>query len=163
VWLASQGWSVTGVDFSDVGVAKAADLAAERGVQTAVRWVTADATTWQPDDAYDLVVVFYLQLPAAGRRAAMAVATRALAPGGTMLVVAHDSENLVAGVGGPPDPAVLYSANDVVDDVMASGVDGIEVQRAGQVLRPVEVTGEAGEPVQRNAIDCLVRLVRTPS
>ena len=89
VWLAEQGWTVTGVDFSDVGLDKGRRLAAERGV--GVDWVCADATTWEPPDAgYDLVAVFYLQLPADQRGQAMAVAGRALAPGGTLLVVAHD-------------------------------------------------------------------------
>ena len=63
VWLAEQGWTVTGVDFSDVGLDKGRRLATERGVD--VDWVCADATTWKPPDAgYDLVAVFYLQLPA---------------------------------------------------------------------------------------------------
>lgn len=160
VWLATQGWDATGVDFSSVGLAKAGELAASAGVADRCRWVCADATVWQPDGAYDLVAVFYLQLPAAARRAAMAVAARALAPGGTLVVVAHDTDNLTAGVGGPPDPAVLYGPDDVVADLAASGVDGVVVERATQVLRPVTVTGEAGEPVQRNAIDCLVRAHR---
>jgi 2-polyprenyl-3-methyl-5-hydroxy-6-metoxy-1,4-benzoquinol methylase len=32
VWLATQGWDATGIDFSAVGLAKARQLAAERGV-----------------------------------------------------------------------------------------------------------------------------------
>lgn len=160
VWLATQGWDATGVDFSAAGLAKAGELAASAGVADRCRWVCADATTYEPDDAYDLVAVFYLQLPADARRAAMTVAARAMAPGATMVVVAHDTDNLTAGVGGPPDPAVLYSPDDVVADLAASGVDGLTVERATQVLRPVTVTGEDGEPVQRNAIDCLVRVRR---
>ena len=33
VWLAERGWQVTGVDFSEVALEKAATLAASRGVQ----------------------------------------------------------------------------------------------------------------------------------
>lgn len=161
VWLASEGWQVTGVDFSDVGLGKAEELAVERGVGGSVRWVVADATAWEGGAAYDLVVVFYLQLPHVDRRAAMVAAARSVAPGGTLLVVAHDSDNLLRGVGGPPDPAVLYSASDVVADVDAAGVDGFTVDRATQVLRPVEVVGEAGTPTERMAVDCLVRMSRS--
>jgi len=36
-------------------------------------------------------------------------AASALAPGATLLVVGHDSTNLTEGIGGPQDPAVLFS------------------------------------------------------
>ena len=63
VWLAEQGWTVTGVDFSDVALEQARGLAAERGVE--VEWLDADLREWVPDPgAFDLVVVLYLQLPA---------------------------------------------------------------------------------------------------
>ena len=42
---------------------------------------------------------------------------RSVAPGGTLLVVAHDLLNLSEGVGGPQDPAVLYGPDDVVGDI----------------------------------------------
>ena len=156
VWLATRGWQATGVDFSSAGLAKASSLAEASGVTDTTRWVCADATTWIPDDQFDLVVVFYLQLPEAQRRAAMTVAATALAPGGTLVVVGHDLDNLANGVGGPPDPAVLYTPDDVVADVMSSGVDGLVVERATRVLRPVASDGA----VQRHAIDCLVRVRR---
>ncbi len=151
VWLAEQGWTVTGVDFSDVGLDKGRRLAAERGVD--VDWVCADATSWeQPEVGYDLVAVFYLQLPADQRRQAMAVAGRALAPGGTLLVVAHDRANLTDGTGGPPDPAVLYTPADVLADLEAAGIH-VTVERANTVTRAV-----AG--AERPALDCLVRARR---
>lgn len=151
VWLAEQGWDATGVDFSDAGLGKGRRLAHDRGVE--VEWVRADATAWEPPtDGYDLVAVFYLQLPADGRRRAMGIAGRALAPGGTLLVVAHDSANLTGGVGGPQDPAVLYTADDVLADLAAAGID-VTVERAETVERLV-----AG--ADRPALDCLVRAHR---
>lgn len=39
---------------------------------------------------------------------------RAVAPGGTLLVGAHDSANLAHGYGGPKDPGVLYTVQQVV-------------------------------------------------
>ncbi len=151
VWLAEQGWAVTGVDFSDAGLDKGRRLAAERGV--AVDWICADATSWDPPaDSYDLVAVFYLQLPDAARRQAISIAGRALAPSGTLLVVAHDTANLTGGVGGPQDPAVLYRPDDVLADLADAGID-LTVERAETVERPV-----AG--ADRPALDCLVRARR---
>jgi ubiquinone/menaquinone biosynthesis C-methylase UbiE len=149
VWLAEQGWTVTGVDFSDVGLDKGRRLAAERGVE--VDWACADATAWtSPPGGFDLVAVCYLQLPAEQRRAAMGVAGRALARGGTLLVIAHDSTNLTHGTGGPPNPDMLYRPDDVLADLEAAGLD-ITVERAETVERTV-----AG--ADRPALDCLVRV-----
>jgi SAM-dependent methyltransferase len=154
LWLAGRGWSVTGVDFSSVALDKARALADAGAVPTErLTWECADATAYPvAPGAYDLVVVAYLQLPAPERAAAMRVAARALAPGGTLLVVAHDSANLADGVGGPQDPEVLYTPQDVLTDLADTG---LETQRAQTVQRPVEVDGQP-----RIALDALVRLRR---
>jgi 2-polyprenyl-3-methyl-5-hydroxy-6-metoxy-1,4-benzoquinol methylase len=70
IWLAERGWSVTGVDFSPVGLTKARRLAALREVE--VSWVESAVETWAaPTDGFDLVVVCYLQLPQPNRAAAL--------------------------------------------------------------------------------------------
>ena len=149
VWLASKGWRVTGVDFSRAGLAKAQRLATDRGVE--VTWVEADVVEWQPPTAsFDLVVVMYLHLPAEQRHRALAHAAAALAPGGVLLVVGHDTSNLLKGTGGPQDPAVLFGPEEIVEDL-----SGLQIERAEQVKRTV-VT-DAGETT---AIDALVRAVR---
>jgi SAM-dependent methyltransferase len=151
VWLAEQGWQVTGVDFSPVALAKAEELAQARGVD--VEFVRSDLAAWEPGrGGHDLVVVLYLQLPAAQRRPVLRNAAAALAPGGILLVVAHDSSNPEHGWGGPQDPAVLYSPADVVADLEPAG---LEIERADVVERPVE-TPEG----QRTALDLLVRVRR---
>lgn len=151
IWLAEQGWAVTGVDHSPVGIERARSIAAARGVE--VTWVVADATTWEPPQRYDLVVLCYLQLPGALRTAAYTRAARAVASAGTLLVIAHDRDNLEHGVGGPQNPAVLPTADEVTADLAATG---LIVEHAGQLKRPVE--GEDG--VIRHAIDLLVRATR---
>lgn len=152
LWLASRGWDVTAVDFSRVALEKGRRLAGD----TPVDWVCADATTWSADAAYDLVVVAYLQLPADQRRAAVRAGFAALRPGGTFFLVAHDSTNLLEGTGGPQDPAVLMTAEDVLEDLAD---EAFEVVRAERVPRRVE-DGHGEEP-HRTAYDALVRLVRT--
>jgi len=151
VWLADQGWQVTGVDFSPVGLAKGRRLAELANVE--VTWVESAVTEWTPPpEGFDLVAVFYLQLPQPERSAALEVAASALAPGGTLLVVAHDHDNLTRGFGGPPNADVLYSVTDVTDVAVAAG---LTVQRADQVVRVVDT--DLGP---KEAIDTLVRAKR---
>lgn len=151
VWLAEQGWHVAGVDFSEVALRKARELAAARGVEA--EWVHADLRGFRPEQrAHDLVIAFYLQVPEAERRQLLRAAADAVAAGGTLLVVAHDSSNLEHGHGGPSEPLVLYTAGDVVADLDGSG---LEIERAERVERPV------GTPDgERTALDALVRARR---
>lgn len=150
VWLAEQGWRVTGVDFSDVALAKAAELAVSRGVEA--EWVVADVLDYQPERrAFDLVALVYLQLPREELLRAVRTAAGAVTPGGTLLVLGHDTTNLTRGYGGPQDPAVLYTAADLVP---ALG-DDLVVERAEAVERSVALPD--GEAV---AIDAFVRARR---
>lgn len=149
VWLAQQGWQVTGVDFSAVALEKARHLAAASGVEA--EWIVADLLGYRPEvGAFDLVLLFYLQVPAAQRREIVRAAADAVASGGTFLLVAHDRSNLELGHGGPQEPAVLYSAGDVVADL-----GGLRIERAECVERPVKTPD--GERV---ALDALVRASR---
>jgi len=146
IWLAQRGWQVSGVDFSEAGLDKARHLAVERGVE--VTWVRADLLDYQPDHgAFDLVIVMYIQLPAAQLADVMKRASTALAPGGTLLVVGHDLLNLSEGHGGPQNPEVLFTPADIERDL-----PGLGIERAERVLRPVTVDGR-----EVTAIDALVR------
>ena len=89
-------------------------------------WVHADVLTWTAASRI------------APRRSA------ATAPGGTVLVVAHDLSNLTDGVGGPQNPDVLWRVEDAV-------APGLTTVRAEVAVRPTA----AG-----NALDTVVRLVR---
>jgi SAM-dependent methyltransferase len=149
IWLARRGWQVTAVDFSQVALDKGREIAGD----LPIAWVCADATTWREDASYDLGVLAYLQLPATERRAAHRNAFAALRPGGTLLVVAHDSTNLAEGTGGPQDPDVLMTAEDVLADLEG---EPFEVVRAGRVGRDVAQPDAASA----TAYDALVRVVR---
>ncbi len=151
VWLAEQGWQVTGVDFSPVGLAKAQRFAALWDVE--VTWVESAVEEWVPPPVgFDLVAMLYLQLPQPERSTALEVAASAVAPGGTLLVVAHDLDNLTKGFGGPPSTAVLYNVADVTEVAVGAG---LTVERAEQVVRVVDT--DSGP---REAIDALVRAKR---
>jgi len=88
IWLAEQGWDVTGVDVSATALTRAQTHAQERGVQ--VRWVETDLAAWQADAEYDLVTSFFLHSPVNFPRAQILhAAANAVAPGGVLLVVGH--------------------------------------------------------------------------
>lgn len=151
IWLARQGWQVTAVDFSEVAVERGRRLSGE----LPVTWVVGDLLGVELPRA-DLVVLAYLQLPAAERQAAVRRAFTALSPGGTFFLVAHDSSNLHEGTGGPQDPSVLYTAEDVLTDLAGLEVD---VVRAERVPREVQADDGHGGTAYRTAWDALVRLV----
>ncbi len=151
IWLAEQGWQVTGVDFSPVGLTKARRFADLRGVE--VTWVENAVENWTPPpDGFDLVAVLYLQLPQPARSAALALAASAVARGGTLLVVAHDLDNLTRGYGGPQNADVLYEVSDATEAAVDAG---LKVERAQQAVRMVE-----NDDGPREAIDAVVRAKR---
>jgi SAM-dependent methyltransferase len=158
IWLARRGWRVTAADFSRAGLDTGRRLA--EGLD--IEWVCADAVTGQGLDeldqqtGFDLVVIAYLQLVALERRAAVRRAVRSLKAGGTFLLVAHDSTNLTEGTGGPQDPSVLMTADDVLADL--TGED-VVVERAERVERIVD--DGHGETPGLIAYDVLVRLRRS--
>ena len=141
IWLAARGWRVTAVDFSGVALERGRELAAAQpaGVADRLDWVCHDVLTYRPEpDGFDLVVLAYLHLRAAERGTVLRAAARGLAPGGTLLVIGHDTTNLTEGVGGPQDARVLFTPRDVLDDLAGSG---LETVRAEQVRRPVTTAG----------------------
>ena len=150
IWLAKRSWRVIGVDFSAVAIAKARQLEERELEKPSIAWVVADATSFVAPQPVDLAILCYLQLPAGERRSAVRRAAAALAPGGVLLVIGHDSRNLAGGTGGPQDPDVLFTAQDVVGDL--DGL-GFVIEKALAVERPVD-----GAP--RPAIDALVRASR---
>jgi len=152
IWLGERGWRVTAVDFSGVGLQKARRLAEARGVE--VDWIEADLRSYSPArGAFDLVVLVYIHLPGEERRALVRRAADAVAAGGALLVLGHDRSNLHEGYGGPQDPTILFSPDDITGDL--AGIEELRVVRADRVMRPVMT--DDGE---RNAIDALVRAER---
>lgn len=167
LWLAEQGWQVTAVDFSLVGLDKGRSLQERHrsGRDLHVEWVHADALSYDVGPVpFDLAVVAYLQLVAVERRTAVRRAFGSLRVGGTFFLVAHDATNLTEGTGGPTDPAVLCTAEEILGDL-----DGerFEVERAERAARVIPADDDGTHPHthsgdhSRTAYDALVRVVRT--
>jgi 2-polyprenyl-3-methyl-5-hydroxy-6-metoxy-1,4-benzoquinol methylase len=124
IWLARQGWSVTGVDVSDVALDRARQHAAAAGVRIDF---ALDDLVESPGE-FDLVTSFFLHVPeAALRERTLRVAAASVAPGGTLLVVGH------SGTSGHTHLR-LETADEVVG-LLRLAADGWVVEVAADVER----------------------------
>ncbi|WP_433681424.1 class I SAM-dependent methyltransferase [Nocardia sp. CA-119907] len=151
LWLATHGWQVHAVDYSQVGIDKGRTIATRlsRSVRNRISWQCADVTDLDAagiTGPYELVLMVFLHLSAEHRRPLVHRLPDLLAPGGTLLVLGHDSTNLTDGFGGPKDPSVLFTPSDIITD-LGPDTDRIRVHIADRVYRATE---------ERDAIDALV-------
>ena len=129
LWLAQQGWRMTAVDFSGVGLEKVQARAAALGVL--VESTRADLYDYRPHpSAFDLVLLAYMHPPPDRRAGVFARAADALRPGGHLLVVGRDLADLEAGYG-PSDPARRYT----VDRLAAAFPAALDLERCERITR----------------------------
>jgi len=123
IWLAEQGWQVTAIDFSESGLRKAAEHAAERGVADRIEFRQADLRTWTPDgEQWDLVTSCFLHLLDHGMLEATRQMAAAVAPGGTLLVAGHHPEDEHTGLRWSM-PGVMFTAEELAPAVDAERFD----------------------------------------
>lgn len=88
VWLAQQGWDVTALDVSAVGLQRGSDAAADAGVS--VTWILSGLVEADlPSDGFDLVSAQYPAIQRTPGADAEHALMAAVAPGGTLLFVHH--------------------------------------------------------------------------
>ncbi|MCL4313710.1 MAG: class I SAM-dependent methyltransferase [Actinobacteria bacterium] len=128
LWLAKQGFEVTGVDASSVGLAEAARQAEAEGVH--IELIQADLYSYEPlPTSYGLVVIANIHpLPEDAHRL-YGMARKALKDGGHMFIIGHHLEML--GHHGPPDPARLYTENSLRESLPP----GLLIERLERVER----------------------------
>ena len=86
IWLAAQGWHVTGADISTAALSRAAERTS--AAAQSVHWVEADLGVWEPGVQFDLVTTHYAH-PATPQLAFYDRISNWVAPGGTLLIVGH--------------------------------------------------------------------------
>lgn len=141
-WLAARGWRVIATDFSPTAADGMRRRAAESGA--AVEAVVADAAEWRSPEPADLAVLCYLQLEPATLAAAIARAAESLAPGGLLLGIWHDREDVTRGLGGTMSPAIRTTPAETAAAATAAGL-------------AVDLTGRRDRAVPAGlACDCLL-------
>jgi SAM-dependent methyltransferase len=141
IWLASLGWKMTAVDFSEVAVERGSAHSDE------IDFVVADVLEWEPTDSYDLILIAYLQMVASDFEMVLLRAREWLSPDGELFLIGHDASNISDGWGGPQYPEVLWEVPAIV-----GMLDGMFIVESQVVRRPVET-----EDGPRFARDALVR------
>ena len=116
LWLAARGWRVTGVDISNVALGRAAAHANELGLR--VDWQHVDLLADPPHPAtFDLVTAHFMHLPSPQRETLYRHLADAVAPGGTLLIVAHHPSDVHTSVGRPHLRVMSFTAEEQVAEL----------------------------------------------
>jgi len=141
IWLASLGWDMTAVDFSEVAINKG------KAQSDDVEFLIADVRTWETEQRFDLVLIAYLHLDSGDYETIVRRARDWLAPGGELFLIGHDVSNITDGWGGPQYPELLWDVSEVL-----GWLDGLVIVEAVVVNRPVDT-----DDGRKYARDTLVR------
>lgn len=129
VFLAEQGFDVTAVDASAVGLQKAERLAADRG--TSIRTIVSDLSHYEiAPETWDVIVLIFAHVAPELRRRVHAAAAGGLKPGGALVLEAYTPAQLALKTGGPPVVDLMMRLNDL--EFEFRGLDfaiGRELQR----------------------------------
>jgi hypothetical protein len=114
VWFAEQGWQVENIDFSAKALTKFLALAEEKAVTQLCFANRADATGFESVlTPVNIGVCAYLQIPQKDLFDALDNLIENIMPKGYLMGVWHARENLDGGFGGPQDPAVLPTVEEI--------------------------------------------------
>jgi len=127
--FAAKGWEVENVEISSVALAKFAERAKRNGVEDQITSTLGDAVESKFQLQHSLVVVAYLQLPFMDLSRALSNAMDQLEPGGLLFGVFHGDRNLTDGTGGPQDPSVLPTSDQLEGWLGKTGLKGQVAER----------------------------------
>lgn len=131
VHLATLGYQVTAVDASAVGLAKAQQLAQQRGV--AITTVVADLADFTiAAGQWDGIVSIFCHLPPDLRRQVHRSVVEGLRPGGVLVLEAYTPKQLDYNTGGPPVAEMTMSLEQ-----LQSELEGLAFCNARETVRPV--------------------------
>lgn len=116
VFLAQQGYAVTAVDASRVGLQKAQKLADEQGVS--LELIHADLAEFDlGNEQWDGIVSIFCPLPSALRQQLHQKVVAALKPGGVYLIEAYTPEQLKHGTGGGKSADTMTTQADLMREL----------------------------------------------
>ncbi len=121
IWLASQGFKVSTVDLSPVGVARARQSAQAASLTMSIEQAELSSWIW-PVGEFDAVASIFLHLPPEVRPRVHAKMLGALKPGGLLIIEAFTPAQLRHSSGGPKQVGLLYN-----DEILRKDFAGAEV------------------------------------
>lgn len=131
VYLAEQGFAVTAIDSSRVGLEKANDLARDRG--TSIETRVMDLAGFDPGfEQWDAVVSIFCHLPHAQRRVLYKKIVPSLKPGGVLVLEAYIPKQLEFATGGPPVAEMMPTL-----DMLRQELQGLSFEVAHEIERDV--------------------------
>lgn len=117
VYLAELGHKVTAFDASPIGVGKAQELAAQRGVELQLE--ISGVEDWDWSNQYDAVVAIFIQFATPDlRQQLFRQMVEAIRPGGLLLLHGYAPRQVEYGTGGPPQASHMYTL-DMLQQVFA--------------------------------------------
>jgi len=117
LWLAEHGFDVTALDASPSalmrGEAERIQRVKRDGQPRSIRWIASDLLVEDlpaSPKKYDLVIAHFVHLPEPERKLLWRTLTRAVAPGGTLVIVGHTPKDLSSGIPRPPAELMFGAA-----------------------------------------------------
>ncbi len=131
VHLAALGHTVTSVDLAESGMAKAAQLAAERGVELTT--VVADLAEFDlGENRWDMIVSIFAHTPPPIRTKVHAGIATALRPNGVFILEAYTPDQAGRGTGGPPVPELMMTLEGLRQELV-----GMTIHTGRELVRSV--------------------------
>jgi 2-polyprenyl-3-methyl-5-hydroxy-6-metoxy-1,4-benzoquinol methylase len=131
VYLAQQGYDVTALDISRVGLEKAQMLAHENKVTINVICTDIQDFTFVPASWQGIISIF-LHLPPALRKKTHAKISTGLFPGGVFILEGYSKQQLNYKTGGPPVEELLYDLPELTSELV-----GLQLKIKTHTVRPV--------------------------
>lgn len=132
VYLASLGYRITAVDGSAVGLGKALELAAERGVSLTTIVADLDRFEIEPGQ-WDAIVSCFCHIPSAIRIPLHRKVVNGLKPGGVFVLEGFSKEQMDYDTGGPKSPDMLMAREELLQELA-----GLEIIHAATLVRDVK-------------------------
>jgi len=116
VYLAQQGYEVTAIDSSEVGLQKAQKLANEKGVK--IETIVEDLAHYVIDaEKWQGIVSIFCHLPPALRQKVHHQVSTGLCFGGVFLLEAYHPNQLNFKTGGPPTAELMVTLDDLENEL----------------------------------------------
>jgi SAM-dependent methyltransferase len=131
VFLAQQGYTVTAVDSSAVGLQKAQALAAKN--RTTITTKVADLSDYTiPTGSCAGIISIFCHLPQPLRKQVHEKVVNGLTPGGVLILEGYTPRQLELKTGGPPDKSLLMELEEIKEELT-----GLEFLHAVETEREI--------------------------